>query len=80
MVDEVRRIVRAFDALSSALGQRGVVVVGEVCLLGGTVMVLAYIARPTTKDVDALFLPAQPSRVCVAEASAWGEACRFRWR
>jgi hypothetical protein len=53
-------ILRAFDALSSALGQRGVV--GEVCLLGGTVMVLAYTARPTTKDVDALFLPAQPIR------------------
>jgi hypothetical protein len=53
-------ILRAFEALSSELGQRGVV--GEVCLLGGTVMVLAYTARLTTKDVDALFQPAQPIR------------------
>jgi len=53
-------ILRAFEALSIELGQRGVV--GEVCLFGGTVMVLAFTARLTTKDVDALFQPAQPIR------------------
>ena len=53
-------ILRAFEALSLELDQRGVV--GEVCLLGGTVMVLAFTARLTTKDVDALFQPAQPIR------------------
>ena len=48
-------ILRALSSLSDALGQQGVT--GEVCLFGGTVMVLAFTARLTTKDVDALFQP-----------------------
>lgn len=54
------QILRALQSLSDQLGQQGVM--GEVCLFGGTVMVLAFTARLTTKDVDALFQPAQVIR------------------
>ena len=48
-------ILRGLQALSDELGKQGVT--GEVCLFGGTVMVLAFTARLTTRDVDALFQP-----------------------
>lgn len=48
-------ILRALGSLSDELGKQGVT--GEVCLFGGTVMVLAFTARLSTKDVDALFQP-----------------------
>lgn len=51
------QILAALHALSLELGKQGVT--GEVCLFGGTVMVLAFAARPATKDVHALFQPAQ---------------------
>jgi len=51
-----QEILDALRQLSDELEQEGVI--GEVCLFGGTVMVLAYNARPATKDVDALFQPA----------------------
>ena len=50
-------ILGALHILSDKLGEKGVT--GEVCLFGGTVMVLAFTARLTTKDVDALFQPTQ---------------------
>ncbi len=54
------QILAALQSLSDELGKSGVT--GEVCLFGGTVMVLAFTARLTTKDVDALFQPAQTIR------------------
>jgi hypothetical protein len=53
-------ILTALEALSTQLGERGIT--GEICLFGGTVMVLAFTARPTTKDVDAVFQPTQTIR------------------
>jgi len=49
------QILCALQSLSDELGKRGIT--GEVCLFGGTVMVLAFTARLTTKDVDAIFQP-----------------------
>jgi len=53
-------ILAALGSLSDELGKQGVI--GEICLFGGTVMVLAFTARLATKDVDALFQPAQTIR------------------
>lgn len=53
-------ILSALQALSDGLGKQGIT--GELCLFGGTVMVLAFTARLTTKDVDGLFQPAQMIR------------------
>jgi hypothetical protein len=53
-------IVRGMQLLSDLLGKQGVT--GEICLFGGAVMVLAFSARLATKDVDAIFRPAQTIR------------------
>jgi len=50
-------IIEALRGLSDELGKQGVT--GELCLFGGTVMVLAFTARLSTKDVDAIFQPSQ---------------------
>ena len=50
-------ILAALGVLSDELGKQGVT--GEICLFGGTVMVLAFTARLSTKDVDAIFRPAE---------------------
>jgi hypothetical protein len=53
-------ILGALGSLSEELGKQGVT--GEICLFGGTVMVLAFSARLATKDVDALFQPTNAIR------------------
>jgi hypothetical protein len=49
--------------LDFELEHRGVK--GEICLYGGAVMCLVYNARPSTKEVDAIFEPIQILRVAV---------------
>jgi len=56
-------IIKAFQEMSDELGRRGTT--GELCLFGGAVMVLAFAARVSTKDVDALFQPTHTMREIV---------------
>lgn len=49
------RITELFRRLGGRLQRRGVV--GEVYVIGGAAMALAYDARRSTRDVDAVFLP-----------------------
>jgi hypothetical protein len=48
-------ILKALENISDELARQNIQ--GELCLFGGTVMVLAFAARAATKDVDAIFFP-----------------------
>ena len=62
------KILAALRAVSDELAKQNVT--GEICLFGGTVMVLAFSARLATKDVDALFQPTQTIREIVRQVAA----------
>ena len=62
------RIVAALQKVSDELGQHGVK--GELCLFGGAVMVLAFAARVSTKDVDAIFQPTREIRDAARKVGA----------
>jgi hypothetical protein len=48
-------IIAALEALNKRLTEKGVT--GELCIFGGATMVLAFDARESTRDVDAVFVP-----------------------
>ncbi len=61
------QVLEAFHRLSSRLASRGLI--GEIHLLGGAVMMLAFQAREATKDVDAIFAPAREIREAAADVA-----------
>lgn len=53
-------IKKLFDLLNARLAEEDVI--GEVYVVGGAVMALAFAARPATNDVDAVFVPKETVR------------------
>jgi hypothetical protein len=61
------QVLEAFRRLSGHLAESGVI--GEIHLLGGAVMMLAFQAREATKDVDAIFAPTREIRAAAARVA-----------
>jgi hypothetical protein len=61
------QVLEAFRRLSGHLAENGVI--GEIQLLGGAVMMLAFHAREATKDVDAIFAPTREIRVAASRVA-----------
>ena len=49
------RMISALENLNHRLTEKGVT--GELCIFGGAAMILAFDARESTRDIDAVFVP-----------------------
>lgn len=70
------QIRQLFDLLNDELGKEGVR--GELYVVGGAVMCIAFAARPSTRDVDAIFEPPRKVRAA-AERVAKIADCPVDW-
>lgn len=78
-----KKIISLFNKLNEMLKQKDEK--GEICIVGGAVMCLVYNARPSTRDVDAIFEPSSIIRKLAAQiaieenlASDWiNDAVKF---
>jgi hypothetical protein len=71
-----QEIEKYLEALNDEVERMGFK--GEICLYGGAVMCLIYQARPSTKDVDAVFQPTTQMREA-AERVAQAYGLRPDW-
>lgn len=62
------QIIKAFTALNAKLS--ACEVTGEVCVFGGAAMVLAFDARQSTRDVDAVFAPKSAVSEAVSQVAS----------
>lgn len=58
-------ILSALANLDKKLSVEGII--GELCIFGGAAMILAFDARESTRDVDAIFVPKQKFATLAAE-------------
>lgn len=71
------RILELFDELNEEL--RGSSIRGDIFIVGGAAMTVAYDARPATRDVDAIWQPSAEIRAAAARVAARHDDLQPDW-